>query len=161
MTIQNDHVASFDYTLKDGDGIVIDTTDQRGPLTYLHGRQSLIPGMEKALEGCAVGDNFQTTISPEDAYGTRDESLVQQVPFNDLAHIEGLKEGSRIKAESDKGGVQIYTVILIKDDEVTLDANHPLAGITLHFDVTVKEVRAATDEELAHGHAHGPGGHQH
>ena len=133
----------------------------REPLVYLHGVKAIIPGMEKALDGRSAGDKFKTTLAPEEAYGQRDEALLHRVPLTDLKHIEGLQEGAQIQAESEGGGTAIYTVILIEDGEVTLDGNHPLAGLTLNFDLDVKSVRAANDEEIEHGHVHGPGGHHH
>lgn len=161
MIIQKNCVVAFDYTLTDNEGTVIDTSLNREPLVYLHGVKAIIPGMEKALDGRSAGDKFKTTLAPEDAYGQRDEALMHRIPHAELKHIEGLQEGSQIQAESEGGGRTIYSVILIKDGEVTLDGNHPLAGITLNFDMDVKSVRAASDEEIEHGHVHGPGGHHH
>ncbi len=160
MNIQKNCVVSIDYTLTDNEGSVIDTSLEREPLMYLHGSGGLLPGMEKALEGRMEGEKIKTTLLPEEAYGQRDEALLHRVPATDLAHIEDLKEGSQIQAQSETGN-QIFTVILIKDGEITLDGNHPLAGITLNFEIDVKSVRAASPEELEHGHAHGVGGHNH
>ncbi|MFK7809443.1 MAG: peptidylprolyl isomerase [Saprospiraceae bacterium] len=160
MNIQNNCVVGIDYTLTDSDGAVVDTTLDREPLLYLHGAANLLPGMEKALEGKTEGDKFKLTLTPEEAFGVRDEALMHRVPTAELQHIENLQEGSQIQAQSESGN-QIYTVILIENEEVTLDGNHPLAGVTLNFDVDVKSVRAATDEEVEHKHAHGAGGHSH
>lgn len=160
MNIQKDCVVSIDYTLSDNEGTVIDTSLEREPLSYLHGAGGLLPGMEKALNGRIEGEKIKTTLIPEEGYGVRDEALLHRVPATELTHIEDLQEGSQIQAESESGN-QIFTVILVEDGEVTLDGNHPLAGITLNFEIDVKSVRAASAEELEHGHAHGAGGHQH
>jgi FKBP-type peptidyl-prolyl cis-trans isomerase SlyD len=160
MIIQKNCVVTVDYTLTDSEGIVIDSSLSHEPMVYLHGTGSLLPGMEHSLEGKAAGDKFKISLTPENAFGLRDEALVHRVPMDELVHIEGLKEGSQIQAESEAGD-QLFTVILIEDHEVTLDGNHPLAGQTLNFDLDVKAVRAATAEEIAHRHVHGAGGHHH
>ena len=116
--------------------------------------------LEKELEGKKADDELKVTVQPEDAYGARVDQLVTKVPRTEFKGISELKPGIQLQAQTDQG-VQIFTVVDVNDSEVTLDANHPLAGQTLHFEVTVKGVRDATSEELTHGHAHGPGGHQH
>ncbi len=160
MNIAKDHVVEIEYTLTDDEGKVLDTSDGRDPLTYLHGGQNIIPGLEKELEGKVVGDALKVKVDPAEAYGEFNKSLINEVPKEELAQIPELKVGIQLQAQSPQG-VQIFTVTAIGETCVTLDGNHPLAGMTLNFDVKVKTVRPATEEELTHGHAHGPGGHQH
>ena len=157
MKISKDRIVSIDYTLKDVNGEVIDTSDGRAPLDYVHGSGSIIQGLENALEGKAVGDELTVTIPPEEAYGLRDDSLAQSVDRKIFETEEDLQVGMQFQAPSEQG-MMIVTVTEIKDDSITVDTNHPLAGETLHFDVAVVDVRDATEEELGHGHAHGAGG---
>jgi len=159
MQIAKDKVVTMEYTLTDPEGTTIDTSRGREPLAYLHGAGGIIPGLEAALEGRSSGEHLQVTIAPEDAYGERDERLLQVVP-RDRFDVEDVQVGMQFHAQSDQG-VHVVTVVAVTDDEVTVDANHPLAGVTLKFDVEVVDVRDATEEELAHGHVHGPGGHHH
>ncbi len=160
MQITKGSVVSIDYTLTNDAKETLDTSKGREPLAYLQGTSQLIPGLERALEGKATGDALQVTIAPEDAYGHRDDSKTTTVPREQIQGTDELVPGTQLRA-SGPDGEQILTVTKVDETEVTVDANHPLAGETLHFDVTVREVRAATEEELAHGHAHGPGGHHH
>lgn len=161
MQVAKHAVVTIDYTLKNADGQVIDSSTGRQALPYIHGAGNLIAGLEKALEGKTAGDHINVTVAPEEAYGTRDEKLVQQVAKSAFQSAE-VKVGMQFRTQSAQGGpAQVVTITKIEGDQVTVDANHPLAGIPLHFDVTIKEVRAATKEELAHGHVHGPGGHHH
>lgn len=160
MTIANDHVVEIDYTLKDDQGKVLDTSEGKTPLAYLHGGQNIIPGLELQLDGKAEGDEFSVTLEPKDGYGERRPELINDVPRSDLANLPSIEVGMQLQAQTPQGP-QIFTVLKVADDQVTLDANHPLAGETLHFDVKVQKVRKATEEELEHGHAHGAGGHQH
>lgn len=148
------------YTLKDDKGLTLDTSDGREPLAYIQGVGNIIPGLEKEMEGKEVGDKLQAVISPEEAYGVRQENLVQKVPKSGFQGDEELKEGMQVQV-STNNGVAIATVAGIDGEEVTLDLNHPLADVTLHFDVEVMDVRDATKDELEHGHVHGPGGHEH
>lgn len=159
MQISKHKVVTMDYTLTDEKGNTIDTSDGREPLAYIHGVGGIIPGLEAALEGRNPGEQLQVKVAPEDGYGDRDESLLQVVP-RDRFDVEDVNVGMQFHAQSE-GGVSVVTVVAVTDEEVTVDANHPLAGVTLNFDVEVKEVRDATEEELAHGHVHGPGGHEH
>lgn len=160
MKIEKNSVVSIDYTLTDDQGVIIDTSNGREPLTYLHGVGALIPGMENALMGKAAGDKFKITILPEEGYGQRDESLMRVVERAELAQIPDLKVGTQLQADTE-AGVRVFTVIKVTDDKVGIDGNHPLAGVTLNFDLDVKNVRAATAEEIDHKHVHGPGGHHH
>lgn len=160
MQISQHAVVSFHYTLTDDTGRTLDTSKGGEPLAYLHGIGNLIPGLERELEGKSPGDKFSVTIAPQDAYGEYDESLVQQVPRRVLKGIPNLRVGMQLQAQSPEGS-RAVTVKQIAGDMVTLDANHPLAGKNLNFDVEVTDVRQATPEELAHGHVHGPDGHGH
>lgn len=160
MTITDDCVVKIDYTLKDSEGQVLDSSEGKKPLAYLHGKGNIIPGLEKELAGLKVGEKTEVVIEPSEGYGERSEDKVTSVPRTQLAQIPDLKEGVQLQAQTEQG-VQILTVKEIKDDTVTLDANHPLAGATLNFDVKVVEVREATSEELAHGHVHGADGVEH
>ena len=160
MQIKTNAVVSIHYTLTDKSGEVLDTSDGQEPLAYLHGRGNLIPGLEKELEGKEEGDKLNVTIPPEDAYGIRDEQLVRKVSRSSFKDIQDLQPGMQFQSQSDNG-VEIFTITKIEGNEVTIDGNHALADVALTFDVEVTEIREATEEELAHGHVHGPGGHHH
>jgi len=147
MKIEKNSVVSIDYKLTDNNGVTIDTSEGRQPLTYLHGVGALIPGMENALTGKSVGEKFTVTIQPEDAYGQRDESLLRVIAAEELKGIPDLKVGTQLQADTE-AGVKVFTVIKIEGDKVGIDGNHPLAGVTLNFDLDVKEVREATAEEI-------------
>ena len=160
MPIVKDKVVSIDYTLTGEDGKVIDTSQGREPLAYLHGSGNIIPGLENALEGKAEGEQVKVTIPPEQAYGAKDPRLVQQVPRTAFQGVQDIQAGMQFQANTQQGP-RVITVVGIEGDQVTIDANHPLAGATLNFDVTVRGIRDASAEEKTHGHAHGAGGHQH
>ncbi len=160
MSVAPNKVICIHYTLRDDAGEVIDSSAGREPLAYLHGTGNLIPGLESALEGKATGETLEVTIAPEQAYGNRDERLVQIVPRAKFGEISEIVPGMQVRT-SGTGGSRIVTVTGVERDLVTIDANHPLAGKTLHFQVQITEVRQATRDELKHGHVHGPGGHHH
>jgi len=153
MTIEKDRVVSIAYELKGADGVTIDRSDGE-PLVYLHGNDNIIPGLERELEGRKAGDRVQCVVKPADGYGERDAELVFAVPRKEFADMSRIEVGMQFQA-SQEDGVHVVTVVGIEGDEVKVDANHPLAGQTLHFDVTVQDVREATAEELEHGHVHG------
>ena len=157
MIAEKDKVVSIDYTLKDPESQVLDSSEGREPLAYLHGAGNIIPGLEAAIDGKSKGDTVSAVIAPEEAYGQRDDALVGKVAKADLEGIPGIAIGSQLQADTPEGP-RIVTVVAMDDESVTIDANHPLAGVTLHFDVTVAEIREATPEELEHGHPHGDGG---
>jgi FKBP-type peptidyl-prolyl cis-trans isomerase SlyD len=159
VDIAADSVVSIHYTLKDEQGNVLDSSEGSDPLAYIQGHGNLVPGLEKALEGKTSGNKIAVTLSPEEGYGKRDAELVQRVPKRQL-HKGEIKKGMQFQAQTDQG-MRLFTVTAVVGDMVTLDGNHPLADRTLHFDVEIVEVRAATAEELEHGHVHGPGGHHH
>ncbi len=160
MQVQKNKVVGIDYKLTDGSGKLIDTSANHGPLYYIQGVGSLIPGLENALEGKKSGDILQVKIAAKDGYGERNDALCQQVPRSQFESNEGLEVGMQFEVDTEQGEL-VVTVTNIQEDTVTVDGNHPLAGVELHFDVTVKEVREATAEELAHGHVHGEHGHHH
>ena len=160
MQIAKNSVVSFNYTLTDKAGEVIDASEKGQPLAYIHGIGFMIPGLEKEMEGKRAGDAFQVSVAPEDAYGKHNPDLVKVVDRALFGDVESLQVGMQFQAETDEG-VEVVTVTGIKGDEVTVDGNHPLADVTLNFDVEIVNVREATPEELDHGHVHGPEGHQH
>lgn len=160
MSIQANAVVSIHYAVSDESGEQLDSSAGKDPLTYLHGANNIISGLEKALEGKDVGDQVQVNIPPEEAYGERMEQLVEAVPREAFGDVENLEVGMRFQAQTDKGEISVV-ITDIEDDQVTVDGNHPLAGKALNFDVEVSEVREATEEEIAHGHAHGAGGVEH
>lgn len=156
MLISKNKVASIHYTLRDNEGTIIDSSEGRDPLHYLHGAGNLIPGMEEGLEGKTKGEKLNLKIEPEKGYGEKDENLVQKVPRSAFGEQE-VKPGMRFS--TNQGGV--VTVTDVGLDSITVDGNHPLAGVPLNFAVEVMEVRNATDDEISHGHVHGHGGHAH
>jgi FKBP-type peptidyl-prolyl cis-trans isomerase SlyD len=153
-------VVLIHYTLKDDAGKVIDSSDGAEPLAYIQGHGNLVPGLEKALEGKKDGDAVSVTLAPADGYGTRNDALVQRVPKRSLQGSGEIRKGMQFQAQTDEG-LRVFTVTAVVGDMVSLDGNHPLADQTLHFDVQIVGVRAATAEELEHGHVHGAGGHHH
>lgn len=159
MQIDAQKVITIDYTLTGESGNVLDSSEDDGPLSYLQGSGNIIPGLETALRGKAPGDTMHVTVPPADGYGTRDETLVQVLPRNRFPKGE-IAVGMRFTADSD-AGPHLVTVVAVDQKQVTVDGNHPLAGQTLSFDVTIREVRDATDEEIEHGHVHSPGDHHH
>lgn len=159
MHIADNTVVTIDYKLTDPSGQVLDSSEDSEPLTYLHGSGVIVPGLEKALAGKQPGDAVSVTVGPEEAYGARDEDLVQSMPRNKFPEGD-VEIGMQFRAEEDDDAIT-FTVVGLDDTTVTIDANHPLAGLTLAFDVKVVEVRAATAEELEHGHVHGPDDHHH
>lgn len=161
MKIAADHAISIHYTLTDDSGNTLDSSHDRGePLVYLHGYGNIIPGLENALLDRAVGDKLKVSVEAKDAYGERQDAMIQTVPREAFGEGAELAAGMQFQAETD-GGVQMFTITAVDGDNITIDANHPLAGNRLHFDVEVTDVRAASAEELSHGHIHGAGGHHH
>ena len=159
MQVSSDTVVTLHYTLTGDDGAVIDKSTGE-PLSYLHGHGNIIPGLEQALEGTEAGFQSRVTIEPDQGYGERREDMVIGVAREQFDPGMDLKPGLQVMANGPQGDV-VFTVVEVGDEEVTLDGNHPLAGQRLHFDVEITDVRAATDEELTHGHVHGAGGHHH
>lgn len=159
MQIAVNTVVTMTYTLTNPQGVVLDQADTDHPFVYLHGANNIIPGLENALVGKQASDSAVVNVTAEDAYGERDERLTQQIPremFGDVP-TEQLVVGAQFQAQTN-GGIEVITITAVDDATITIDANHPLAGVALTFDVTILDVRAATDEEMAHGHVHSHGG---
>lgn len=157
MQIGTNSVVSIHYTLKDETGEVLDASEGREPLDYIHGSRQIIPGLENALEGKSKGEELAVVIEPENGYGTRDESLVHEVPKSEFETPDEIEVGMQFRV-GDEGGTVIMVVAGVGDEVVTLDGNHPLAGVTLSFDVSIADVREATEEEIkASQHVHGSG----
>ncbi|WP_455217565.1 FKBP-type peptidyl-prolyl cis-trans isomerase [Kaarinaea lacus] len=153
ILIGDNCVVSIHYTLTDDSGTVLDSSREGDPLKYLHGANNIIPGLENELRGKTTGASMQVTVAPEDAYGPHSPEAIQTVPRSAFEGVDDIQPGMQFQTEGPHG-VQIIVVTEVSDDEVTIDANHPLAGKTLHFDVCVEDVRDATAEEIAHGHVH-------
>jgi FKBP-type peptidyl-prolyl cis-trans isomerase SlyD len=151
MQIEKHRVVSIDYTLTDDEGAVLDSSEGREPLMYVHGVGAIIPGLEQALEGRQSGDEFKVSVPPAAGYGERDDRLMAEVSRENFNEIEDLSVGMRFRVPTDRGDYQVVTVAEIADERVTIDANHPLAGVSLNFDVVVREVRDATQEEAISG----------
>lgn len=160
MKIANGTVVGIDYTLHLGDGEIVDRSEGE-PLAYIHGEGQIVPGLEQALAGLDVGDQRQVVVEPADGYGEHDARGVQEVSREAFPEDFDPKVGMQLVAEAPSGEPVQFIVKEVRSDTVLVDFNHPLAGRTLHFDITVREVREATEEEKVHGHAHGPGGHDH
>lgn len=160
MIAEKDKVVAFHYTLKNAEGEQMETSRDKAPMTYLHGANNIISGLEKAMEGHAVKDEFSVTVEPEEAYGVRNENNVQRLPLKRLKGVGKVSVGQVLNLQTQKGQVQV-TVLKVGRFNVDVDGNHPLAGEQLTFDVEITDIRDASEEELEHGHVHGPGGHQH
>jgi len=160
MQIEKNTVAQFIYNLKDEAGNELESAEAGNPVAYLHGHDNMLEGLEKQLEGKAVGDKFSVTLAPEDAYGERQENSEQRVPIKHLQGAKKWKPGMVAVVHTEQGQRQVKVVKAGKF-MVTVDTNHPFAGMTLTFDIEVQDVRLATADEVSHGHAHGVGGHQH
>jgi len=159
MQIARHTVVSVDYTLTDDAGTVLDTSRGAEPLDYIHGAGQVVPGLERALDGRTAGDTVRVRVEPADGYGPRDDGLVHRArreQFGDQAPEVGM----HVQADG-PDGTAVLTIVAVDGDDVTLDGNHPLAGVPLTFEVTIIGVRAATPQEIEHGHAHGPGDHHH
>jgi FKBP-type peptidyl-prolyl cis-trans isomerase SlyD len=160
MQIATDAVVSIHYTLTDDTGETLDSSAGGDPLAYLHGKGNLIPGLENALTGKQAGDKLQVKVAPAEGYGEYDKALIQSVPRRSFKGVGKVQVGMQFQVPSPQGA-RMVTVTRVAGDMVTIDGNHPLAGKHLNFDVEITEVRAASEEEIAHGHVHGPGGHHH
>ncbi|MBA6413914.1 peptidylprolyl isomerase [Parahaliea sp. F7430] len=160
MNITKHHVVTFHYTLSNDQGEQLESSRDAEPSLYLHGANNIIKGLEEALEGHRVGDTLQVSLSPQQAYGLRNAERVQKVPVKHLLFQGKLRPGLVVQMNTEQGRHPV-TVVKVGRHSATVDTNHPLAGQTLHFDIEVVDIRQANSEEIAHGHAHGPGGHQH
>ena len=164
MSISKDQVVTFHYRLSDSDGKELESSHGGDPMLYLHGHNNIIAGLEKAMENREAGDVFSVTVEPADAYGERQENAIQRVPLKhlhgDKKSLQRLKAGDVTSINTEHGARQVV-VIKAGKFNVDVDTNHPLAGKALTFDIEIQSIREATSDEIAHGHAHGVGGHQH
>lgn len=161
MQIAEKQVVSIHYTLKDSEGNILDSSNGQEPLSFLCGANNIVPGLENALLGKSVGDKLDVVVQPEEGYGEVRADLVQKVDRANFQGIDDIQVGMQFMAEA-PWGQQPVTVTKVEDDGVTLDGNHPLAGQVLAFSVEVTEIRAATEDEMQHGHVHTEGcDHQH
>jgi FKBP-type peptidyl-prolyl cis-trans isomerase SlyD len=160
MQIETNKVVIIDYTLTDTNGNILDAS-QGGEFAYLHGASNIIPGLENALSGKAAGDELTVTVAPAEGYGERNDALKHTVGMDMFENTGDVKVGNQFQAQGNDGNMMIITITAVDDDQVTIDGNHPLAGEELNFQVKVIDVRDATEEEVNHGHVHGPGGHDH
>lgn len=159
MKIIQDAIVSIDYTLRDDDGKILDQSQEGQPLVYMQGWRNIIPGLENAMLEKSEGDTLKVSIAPEDAYGVVIPQMIQEVPKEHFGGVEGeIEVGMQFQARNPEGQVMVVRVVNVEEDTVTIDGNHPLAGKTLHFDVTVRGVREATEEEKAHAEAQMQGG---
>jgi FKBP-type peptidyl-prolyl cis-trans isomerase SlyD len=160
MKIREQTVVSFHYTLRDEEGTTLESSLDSHPTEYLHGANNVIRGLENAMSGREADEKFSVDLAPVDAYGLRNPAAIQRVPAKHVIHKGKLKRGQVVSVNTDQG-TRSMVVTKVGRHMVEVDTNHPLAGKTLSFDIEITGVRAATDEEVAHGHAHGVGGHQH
>ncbi len=160
MQIGDQKVVTLHYTLTDNEGTVIDKSDD-GSFAYLHGASNIIPGLENALAGKSSGDEVTVSVSPEEAYGVRDDAMLQQVPKNMFEDTNQIAVGTQFHAQGPNGEMLVVTVMEVQEEHVVVDGNHPLAGVDLNFDVKIIDVRDASEEEVEHGHVHGAGEHHH
>lgn len=160
MQVAERAVVSIHYKLTNDAGEVLDSSEGGEPLVYLQGGGNIIPGLEKALIGKQKGDKLDVRVEPSQGYGERDDSMIQQVPRRSFQGVKDVKVGMRFQAQGPSGPTSV-TITRIAGDMVTVDGNHPLAGEHLNFAVEIADVREASEEEIAHGHVHGAGGHHH
>lgn len=160
MQIAERRVAAFHYTLTNDKGEVIDSSEGREPLVYLHGVGNIVPGLEREMSGKKAGDSFNVVVAPEEGYGVHHAQLIQQVPRAAFQGVDMIEPGMQFHANGPQGPMTV-TVAAVDGDTVTIDGNHPLAGQALYFAIEVTDVRDASPEEILHGHVHGAGGHHH
>ena len=161
MNIANGHVVTMHYTLKNERGEVLDSSEGQDPLAYLHGAGNIVPGLEAQLAGKAVGSKLDAVVAPVDGYGEKTGPGPQPVSRSQFPRGMEIEEGMVFTAEDENGDQTPVWISAVEGDMVMVDRDHPLAGVTLHFSVEVVAIRDATTEELAHGHPHGPDGHDH
>lgn len=162
MRVANDTVVVFDYVLKDDQGRVIDSGNGTEAMAYIHGHDMLVPGLEKALEGRQADDHLEVAVPPSEGYGEDEEQDEVRVPRSSLPDDLDVEPGAELEGTDEEGQTETFWVVAVEGDDVIMTRTHPLAGVTLHFDVTIRKVRAATAEELEHGHPHeGPHGSHH
>lgn len=160
MKVANETVVTIEYTLTDDDGDVIDSSVGHDPLAYIHGTGSIVRGLEAALDGKSAGDAVKVAVAAAEGYGEHDPELVHVAGRDQFPGVADIKVGMQFRAGTEQESM-VVTVVAVEGDTVTLDANHPLAGMTLNFDVKVVGVRQATANEIEHGHPHGKDGTDH
>jgi FKBP-type peptidyl-prolyl cis-trans isomerase SlyD len=160
MQISDNAVAVFHYTLRNASGEVLDSSSGGEALAYLQGFGNIVPGLEREMAGKRAGDKFIAVIQPEDGYGVPNPDMLRVVPRSAFPTDVPLEVGMQFGSQTPQGPMAIV-ISKIDGEEITIDGNHPLAGVALHFDVEIVSVRAASAEEIQHGHVHGPGGHHH
>lgn len=161
MSVEMNKVITFNFTVKDKEGAVLDSSENKEPLSYLSGTNSILPKLEETLNGMIIGSIKNVKIAAGEAYGDYKEEAVQTVKKEQFPQEAQLVAGARYVANSPDGGQMPFVIKEVKENDVTVDFNHPLAGKDLEFDVELLDVRDATPEEMQHGHVHGPGGHNH
>ncbi|NNL19988.1 MAG: peptidylprolyl isomerase [Ignavibacteriaceae bacterium] len=161
MSVEMNKVIIFNYTLKDDTGTVLDSSENKEPLSFLSGSNTILPKLEKTLTGMIIGSKKNVKLSAEDAYGDYKEEAVQTVNKDQFPKEAQLTVGASYMANSPDGKQMPFVITEVKEQDITVDFNHPLAGKDLEFDVELIDVREATPEEMQHGHVHGPGGHHH
>ena len=161
MKVEKDKVMSFHYALREESGAPVEDSREREPLVIMFGRGNLIAGLEQAMIGHVAGDRFDVVVPPAQGYGERREDATQRVPKKYFRGGEHLQPGMTTVLNTKEGRQQMVTVTKVGSSVIDVDLNHPMAGKTLHFAIEITDVREPTTEELAHGHVHGPGGHQH
>ncbi len=154
LSVGENLVVSIHYKLTDSEGNVLDSSQGAEPLSYLHGKGNIIPGLENSLIGKEEGDSLQVKVEPALGYGEVMPEMVQVVERDAFQDADNIEVGMTFEAEAPDGSIQSLLVTKVEGDEITIDANHPLAGVTLNFDIQIVGVREASEEELAHGHAH-------
>jgi FKBP-type peptidyl-prolyl cis-trans isomerase SlyD len=160
MIVENKKVVSFHYTLRNADGEQLETSRDKQAMSYLHGVRNIIPGLEKAMAGKAIGDEFEVTLAPEEAYGERKPNSIQRIPAKRFNNAKRLQPGQAVSIQTRQGQMQ-GVVVKVGRFNIDVDINHPLAGQTLTFEIEITDIRDASEEETAHGHVHGPGGVEH
>jgi FKBP-type peptidyl-prolyl cis-trans isomerase SlyD len=160
MLISDNAVGVFHYTLKNAAGEILDSSSGGDPLAYLQGFGNIVPGLEREMAGKQAGDKFNVVIEPADGYGVKNDELLRVVPKSAFPTDIELEVGMQFGSQTPQGPMAIV-ISKINGDEITIDGNHPLAGVALHFDIEIVSVRKASAEEIEHGHVHGPGGHHH
>ncbi len=162
MPVEANKVVTVTYEVKNAEGTVVEQADEKEPMSYLHGAESILPKVEEALLGKDVGDHVELTLEPADAYGEVETvDHIQRIPAKYVGGTKGLKPGQEVTVQMKDGTQRTVTVIKVGKFAVDVDVNHPLAGQTLTFSVDIKDIRDASPEEIEHGHVHGPGGHHH
>lgn len=161
MQIGKNSVVTFHYTLRDETGAQLESSRDSEPTLYLHGANNMLPALEEAFTGRAVGESLQVNLTPEQGYGERRADAIERVPAKYLKHEGKLRLGQVVRLHLKDGGAMPVTIVKLGKFSVDVDNNHPLAGRALNYEIEIVDVREATAEELAHGHAHGVGGHNH